>query len=537
MLDKLRTAMGRAEAGAAVPSPQQTALVPVVQPYHQGERMGYLQRNSDGHRPPIACAPYLRTADADIRTAWGPVAAHARTLRQNSGFLSYGVEISAALTVGGDGLVCNITPDHERLGWSAEFAEAWANELEARFAEWCNDPVACDARGLHKFGALQSAALRGWFDTGDVLAALSYRETAGTWWRTSIDVLDPVRLWTPPVHITGNVQVRDGIEFTDSGRPVAYHIRPHAPNGKTVRLLRTGRSGRRIVHHGFDPEAGAIRGISPLGAAVAAITQAQNVHDAGVLAAHVAAMLVGVVTSDLPSDAVVRALGGDGDPLSQMMAHRAAWHEGLKENKAHLTLGHGAKIAHLSTGEKFDLFAGKTGFDQYEVLMKLGLAEAARAMGLAPEILTGDKSDASYSSVRVALAEADSIIKRRRAILIEPLCEFALNAVAEELIDRGQLPFPVKGFGSPLEAFRAKRGLALKADWRGPPMPSADELKSVKAAIERVRFGLSSIGDEIAKSGGDVGAVFKQRKADEQAMANMGLEPLPWPSQTKGATK
>lgn len=542
MLDKLRTAMSRAGTGASVPSPQPTgtALVPVVRAGDRpSESMGYLQRSNDGHRPPIVCAPYLRTSDADIRSAWGPVAAHARTLRQNSGFLSYGVEISAALTVGGDGLIPNIVPDHERLGWSADYAEAWANELEARFAEWSNDANACDARGALKFGALQSAALRGWFDTGDILGALQYRETSGTWWRTSIDVLDPVRLWTPPISVTGRVLVRDGIEFTDGGRPVAYHIRPHAPNGKTVRLLRTGRSGRRIVHHGFDPEAGAIRGISPLGAAVQAILQSQNVFDAGVLTAHIAAMLIGIVTSDLPTDAVVRALGGDGggsDPLGQMMAHRGAWHAALKEANAHLTLGHGAKIAHLSTGEKFDLFAGKTGFDQYETLLKLGLAEAARAMGLAPELLTGDKSDASYSSVRVALAEVDTIIKRRRAVLVEPFCEFALAAVAEELIDRGVLAFPVRGYASPLEAFRAKRGLALRVDWRGPPMPSADELKSVKAAIERVRFGLSSIGEEVAKSGGDITATIKQRKADQDALASAGLE-LPWPSQTKGATK
>ena len=67
-----------------------------------------------------------------------------------------------------------------------------------------------------------------------------------------------------------------------------------------------------------------------------------SAHDAAVLSAHIAATIVGVVTSDLPSADVARAIGGeDGDPLGAMMASRVSWHEQLKAANAHLRLGHG----------------------------------------------------------------------------------------------------------------------------------------------------------------------------------------------------
>lgn len=532
MFDRLRTAMSR----AARPEPS-TALLPMHT--HRGpppERMGYLERRPDSARPALTVAPITRTSDQDIRAAWRPVAGHARGLIQNSGFLQFGVELSSAFTVGGDGLQPNVVPDHTALGWPEEFAARWSRDLERKFRDWSHDALACDAQGRMKFGALQGAALKGWFATGDILAALQYAEKRGTGWRTSLNLIDPVRLWTPPYNGAGYAgKVTDGIEFTPSGRAVAYHIRPLPGQQQTVRIPAWGATGRRLVLHVFDGEAGTVRGISPLGAAVAAIIQTQNVTDAAILAAHISAMIVGVVTSDLPTDAVAKAFGSDGtDPLAAMMASRVAWHEGLKAASAHLSLGHGARIAHLSSGERFDLYAGKQSFDAYEAILKNGLREAARALGLGPEMLDGDRTDVSYSAARMSVAETFAIIGRRRKVLVEPLCEFALNAVAEELIDRGELPFPGEGT-TPLNAFRANRSLAMRTEWRGPAAPTPDELKTVRAQVMKVANGLSSLSEEIAANGGDAEATFRQRKADQDQLSRLGLT-LPWP-ETNRRTK
>lgn len=537
MLQKLIDAFG-AGGSARASSPPGTTLVPVPihragHPPAQGEtRMGYLDRNPDSARQQIGMAPVLRTADQEIRRSWTPVTAQTRHLLTQSGFLSYGVELTCAWTVGGDGLGVNVSPDADKLGWQPSFAKTWANAVEAAFREWSHDQRVCDGQGRLKFGAMQSAALRSYLATGDIIATLEFKRRPGSRWASSLSLIDPARLWTPPVYAMPNVRITDGVEFDESGRSVAYHFRPLQGFGTSIRVP-VHQNGKQVVLHAFDGEVGAIRGISPLASAIQAIAQSQNVQDAATLAAHVAAMIVGVVTSDLPSDAVARSLGGpDANALEAIMANRVEWHEQLKKANAHLQLGHGARIAHLSTGERFDLFAGKVTFDEYEKIIRLGLAEAARALGLSPEHMTGLKDQATYSSLKVAAAEVRAIIDRRRKVLVEPLCEFALASVVEEMIGDGRLPFPSRGYSSKLEAFRAQRALALKCEWTGPAVEDPDVLKSTRAAVERVEAGLSSLSDEIAASGKDPETVMRRRADDEAALRDLGVE-MPWTSSSQ----
>ncbi len=504
--------------------------VPVVRAEYEIERpqavMGYMDRHPDSARPVIGVHPFLRTSDEEIRRSHHHVAAAARHLFTQSGFLQYGVELNCSWTVGGYGLQPSVQPNIEALRWQPGFAKTWARFLEARFAEWSDDARSCDAQGRQKFGALQSAAVRSYLGTGDILAVLDYSEKPHTGWKTSINLIDPSRLWTPPVWANRNVVLRDGVEFTESGRAVAYHIRPLPGRTGTIRIPVYSDKGKQMVMHSFDAEPGAIRGISPLGAALGAITQAMNVGDAAVLAAHVATMVVGVVTSDLPSDVVAKSIGGpDGNALSAMMEARTSWHETLKKADAHLRLGHNARIAHLSTGERFDLLAGKVAFDQYEKIIRLGLAEAARALGLAPEFLHGLKDDASYSSLKTAAVEARAIIERRRRVLIEPLTEFALWSVAEEMISDGRLPWPGGRFDK-LDDFRKRRQF-IRVEWRGPNIEDPDVLKATRASVERVRSGLSSLTDEINALGKDPETVLRNRAADEEMLGELGVS-LPW---------
>jgi len=535
MWDKLKQALGM--AGAPQPLHASTALVrvPVIRPHSDvadqrpEASMGWLDRHPDSARPVVHASPYVRSIDPEIRIAHAPVARAARHMLTQSGFLQYGVEINCAWTVGAHGLEPSITPDAHALGWSDPFAKTWARALEARFAEWADDARACDAQGRFKFGALQSAAVRSFLATGDVIAVIDYGEKANSTWRTAVNLIDPTRLWTPPIWQDRRSVVRDGVEFDTRGRALAYHFRPLPGHRDTIRVP-VFSSGKHLVSHTFDAEPGAIRGISPLGAAIGAIMQSMNTHDAAVLAAHIAATIVGVVTSDLPSDAVARSIGGeDGNPLAAMMQSRVSWHEALKKADAHLRLGHGGRIVHLSTGERLDMHAGKAAFDQYEAIIRLGLAEAARALGLAPETLHGLKDKASYSALKVAASEARAIMERRRGVLIAPMVEWALWNVAEELIDKGELPWPARvAPKDKLADFRQHRR-HIKVELRGPSIEDPDVLKATKAAIERIKWGLSSHTDEIAALGRDTETTFRNRSADAALLKELGLD-LPWPN-------
>jgi lambda family phage portal protein len=523
----------------AVIDPAGFVKVPLIQGRMAHQRpemtMGYLDRHPDSARPPLSVAPYLRSADEEVRRAWAPVTGHARHLLTTSGFLAYGVELSCAWTVGGAGLLPNITPDADALGWDAGFAKTWARAVENHFANWGNDPLSCDAQGRMKFGQMQSAALKSWFASGDILSVLDFEAKRGASWKSALSLIDPTRLMTPYLWQTGTIGIQDGIEFDKRGRPLAYHIRPLPGQTETVRIPSFGSHNKRLALHVFDGDVGTVRGISPLGTAIGGILQSQNMADAAVLSAHIAAMVVGVITSDLPSDVVAKSIGGN-DPqnvLTTMMTNRIEWHEGLKKAGAHLQLGHGARVVHLSSGERFDLLAGKNAFSDHKNIIDMGLREAARALGLSYEHITGDKSGNSYSSIKVAISEAYSIVEQRRKRLIEPLCEFALTSIVEEAVADGTLPFPRRQYLNSLEAFRAQKHLALKTAWRGPAAPAPDELRAARAAQLRIQSGLTSLSDEIAALGGDAETTFTQRQHDEEMLRERKLT-LPWPVEQRG---
>ena len=547
MFSRLRQAMNAADrAEPALPQPGQEVIapdhalvkVPIVRMIADGDRpqasAGYLGGQpvplSPSYVPGMGYGRPVETAEQSVRNGWSPVAGHARHLVQNSGFLGGGVEQAVAYTVGGAGLVPNIIPAADELGWEQSFARTWARSLERKFAEWSADELACDAQGRSKFGALQGAAMKGWFETGDVLAVLRFGEKAGSRWKTAIEVIDPVRVATPPPRQPYAIgTVTSGIEYDNDGRPVAVWIRPRpGETGLGTRIPVFGTNGKRLVFHAFDAQAGAVRGISPLGTAIAAIVKTQSLGDAALLSAHVAAMVLGVVTSDLPSDTVLKALGGD-DPLGSSMAARVSWHEGLKEQNAHVTLGANGRVVHLASGEKLDLLASKNPFGAFEAMVEQGLREAARALGVTPGMLTGNYRDVSYASGRLALNDMWSITERRRSVLIEPLCQWSLEAVAEELIDRGELPFPKGSHATPLDAFRANRRLACRAEWRGPARPQADDVKAARAAVMRLSAGLSSLTQEVASLGSDFETVAQQ-KAEEAALLDKLNVKLPWPN-------
>ncbi len=537
MFDRLKRAM----AAASSPEPPRmpgTALVPVplvrAEPERPQVSMGYLQRHDQGSGMPYL-AP-LRLADQDVRAGWAPVAGNVRGLIQNNGHLSGAVDQFVAYAVG-SGLSPQIEPEADLLGWEPSFAKTFARRVERLFDDWARDPLSCDDRGQQTLGQLQAAALRSWFATGDVISHHTYRARPGAGYKTGLTVIDPVRVATPPLYNPSFPNAAPGvfhygIEHDAHGAPLAYWLRP-VPGGdpRGVRIPVFGPNGRQAIVHSYIGEAGQVRGISPFASVVEAIRQTVALGDAMVLAAHAAAAVIGTITSDLPSDAVARSMvGTEGDPLAMIMNSRVAWHEGLAEKKANVTLGPNGKVFHLSSGERFDMHAAKDHYGQFPEHLKALLREISRAAGLPYEMMSLDRNGATYSSGRLGLVDFWSLVELRRSALVEPMSNVALANFVEEGIDSGLIRYP-----GGVTAFRKQKTLALKCRWFGPAKPSADELKSVRAAVERLRIGLSSLADETAANGGDWETTLRQKAEETRLVNELGLE-LPWAQPKTGKT-
>lgn len=529
MLEKLKAAVFGRGQGEVVPArppmPQSTALVPVIRP-SSGVQMGALDQTFDSARPTLMPMPALRSFDEESRRVHMPATAHARHLTAVSGFLQYGVELNAAWMVGGDGLRLNLKPVAHELGWDDEEARRWSAAVENLFAEWSNDVASCDAAGRMKFSQMQAAAVRSYLASGDVMAALDYGVKPSAAWRTSVSMIDPMRVWTPVLPHWG-WNNSDGILFDARGRAIAYNVKDLDRSGRTTQFNVYGQGGKRLFHHGYDADVGTIRGVSPLAASVGGILQALGAVDAATLAAHVAAMVIGTLTSDFPSDAALSAFRtASDDPMAALQASRVAWHEGLKASKSDVQLGHGARVVHLATGERLELHGSTKNFEAYEVILMNGLREAARALGLSYEALTSDKSEATYSSLKYASTEARSIMDRRRKAIIEPMCEWALENVIEEAIATGRITYkrsPAYRRMSSLDAFREQKRWLLKAEWTAPSIADPDEYKSARAAVLRMQYGLSSISEERAALGKDSDAVWDSIQRDREEGKRRGL--------------
>lgn len=536
MLDKMRKALGIAGAPSQARAP--TQLVPVSHGYGRPvPQASYISRGSDGPSPAGWGTPGyqplvpLRSADLDVRMAWSTAAAHIRHLVQNSGWLAGAIDQAVAYTVG-TGLKPEIVPDAESLGWSQEFARGWARTVERAFSDWANNPIDADDRQQATFGALQAAALRTWFVTGDIVAVSTYRRRRNALFSSAVSLLDPIRIAVPPLGQYGSVKnVMQGIEMDEYGTPVAFWVKPlPGDHGQGLRIPVWGPNNRQAVVHAFLGEAGQIRGISPFAPVIEAMRQTVSVNDSMTLAAATAASIIGTITSDLPTASIMPALGGE-DHLTQSMSMRTAYHEQLAAANAAVTIGPHGRVHHLATGERFDLHAGKNHYEHFPEHMKVLLREIARASGLPYETFTLDRSAATYSSGRLGITDFWAITEMRRATLVEPMCRLALQNLVEEMIDRRMLKYP-----GGIAAYRMEKTLATRARWVGPAKPQADELKAVRASIEGLKWGLTSLSRETAENGADWEQIM-QARAEEQRMAReLGLE-FPPPTVTKRITE
>ena len=131
----------------------------------------------------------------------------------------------------------------------------------------------------------------------------------------------------------------------------------------------------------------------------------------------------------------------------------------------------------------------------------------ARALGITFGGLTMDNTSATYSSVNMDNASIWPIVTRRRSRTAAPFCQAYYEAVIDEEIGEGRLPF--KGGYA---AFDAHREDALWTLWNGPAKPTADDGKSAKAATERLLNGTSTFEAECAERGLDPEEVFESRR-------------------------
>lgn len=480
--------------------------------------------------------PYIRSPDSEINQFRDRMVARSRDLERNDGWANGAITRILDNTVGAH-LRLSASPDWRYLQrFSKQFDATWADEfrqaVEALWRVYAEDLGHWNdvTQQLTASQQMRLSLRHKLIDGEDLIVTHwlpEYVGRGGAQYATAFLIVDPDRL-SNPYQMVDMKYMRGGVEVTDDGVPVAYHIREAHQNDwynaaesmVWQRVARVDEDGWRRVIHDFDrTRAGQNRGIGVFTPVLSHAKMLARYYGVELQAATVATIFGTYVTSPYDPKMVEAAMDSDGEELGFYQDLRADW---SKERPAMLN---NVRVPTLAPGEEIKQVAAAhphTGFEDFAHEM---LRSIAAALGVSAEQITQDWSKTNYSSARAALLESWKTLSRRSA-------EFKIGTATpmyacwlHEVLDRGDLD-DVLPTGAPdfIEAATAY----ARCDWLGVARGWVDPVKEKQGAILGLDGGLSTLKRECAEQGLDYEEVIQQRAIEVRMFKDAGLPPPKW---------
>lgn len=459
----------------------------------------------------------------DVRRVWDRLASTALDLIQNSGRLKGAADQVCADTIG-TGLKLSARPDLAGMGWDETESADWVCLVEAEWKRFAENPDECDFRGKFDLHTLVDVALRHHMAYGEAVGVVDYFDPAtcrhyGLETGTKLLLVSPHRLVRDTDEFRG---LHSGVIHDGNARPIAYRfaVRNGGIETKVDRPSRDA-DNRTLVVHSFDPwDAADVRGVSVLASSLRTQSMAETLGDATLSTAILQTVLGVTLTSPEPSaaafDAIERLDDVDAALKAEFLGYIGARLDQAKASGIHL--GGDPQVSHLAPGEKLEVHTAPTPGSNYLPFSVDLRRELARTIGVTYESFAMDQSAATYSSTRMGVSSIWPVVLRRRRRIAAPIYQAVYESWLDEKIATGRLPF--KGG---YRAFAAARARATWAEWQGPAKPTADDLKSAKAATERLQNGTSTLEWECAEAGLDIREVVEQRGRELAMVTAAGL--------------
>lgn len=277
------------------------------------------------------------------------------------------------------------------------------------------------------------------------------------------------------------------------------------------------------------------RGIAEMVAVLKGTRMAKQFREITLQNAVVNATYAAAIESEMPSDAIVAAMGGG----SEGHVNALGWYMDTLAaflSNANAIAIDGVKIPHLFPGTKMKLqpagTPGGVGTDFEASLLRY----IAAGLGVSYEELSKDYSKTNYSSARAGMLQTWRSMQTKKRMVADRLASSIYSNVIEEEISAGRLPLPPgksrSWFYEPLV-----RDALCRATWIGAARGQIDEKKETDAAVLRVTNNLSTLEYECARVGLDWRDVLRQRAREKRMMTDLGLDPVPADvSQTQGGS-
>lgn len=480
--------------------------------------------------------PSHGSADSDILPDKEEIDARVRDLQRNDAYAKSGASIHKDNIVGAM-FVLNSKPEFSVLGLDEKWAEEFQQEVESKFTLSAESPSNwLDASGINTFTGLVRMAVGMDLLAGEVLATAEWIDDDPLRpFGTAIQMVDPDRLSNPP-NVIDSRETRAGVKRNYRGAPIGYHIRRRHPSDflsgwnierdewKYVEARKPW--GRQQVIHIYDqvrPEQ--TRGISSMVAALSEMRMGKQFRNVMLQNAVVNATYAATIESNLPSETVFAALGGGkgNDAAAVISKYMGGFLSAIAsyENGAKNNMLNGVRVPHLPPGTKLNLQPAGQGGPLGTEFEQSMLRYLAANLDVSYEQLSRDYSKTNYSSVRAAMNESFKGMQSRKRNTADRFATAGYHLWLEEMIATKQIT------SMPRNAPNFWEGLNREAygacEWIGASRGQIDELKETQAAVLRIKNGLSTREDELARLGKDWRKTFPQLEREEKEARDRGL--------------
>ena len=445
--------------------------------------------------------------------------------RSRSLYMSAPLAVSAIKTnrtnIVGEGLRLKSTIDAAFLRMTPEAAAEWQRNTEREFELWA-DSKFCDSTRVNNFYEIQQVACLSWLMNGDACALVEYeRPTPAFPYGLRVHLIEADRVSTP--HTSGTAvnlyatesttgsRIFNGVEVTDAGRVVAYHICSTYPNSQ----LRAAKKWQRVKAFGdktgtpnvlmiFEAErAEQYRGVPYLAPVIESLKQLTRYGEAEMMAA----VINGFFTVFITSEGNTGEMGFTGVLDDE---------DRVSDDDLNYELGPGM-VNVLKPGEKIDIADSKRPSSNFDAFTTALAKYVGAALEIPVELLI-KSFNSSYSASRAALLEAWKAFRMKRKWLAADFCQPLYEIFLTEAIANGRIKAP----GFFLDP--AIKKAYCRAQWNGPAPGMLDPVKEATAAEKRIAIGVSTRQREsIEMTGTDFDANVAQLARENQLMKEAGL--------------
>ena len=398
----------------------------------------------------------------------------ARDLVRNNPYADKAVRSYASNLVG-TGIIPRLKKDKK----SPNLAPLWK-----KFAKKCDFDEDTDFYGL------QSLAARALFESGECLIV---RKNVPSSYNLDIPLQIQV---LEPDFLDGkkNQNVLDnggyiiqGIEFNQAGKKVAYWMFDRHP-GDMGKCSASKRIEAKWVIHLFEKKRpGQVHGVTSFASAMLRMKDLADYDDAELFSKKIQACFTGFVTTM------------DGEP-------------GMVETENDAKSGERSEkfdpgtMTYLKPGEDIK-FGTPEVSNTYPAYMRVVLHAIAAGLGLTYELLTGDLSQANYSSIRAGLIEFRRYMEAIRwQIMVPKMCEGVRDWFIEAAIASGKLP-----------------DADYSTEWTPPRFESVDPVKDFTALLIAVRGGFMSLPQAIGSQGEDTETILNEIAETNKMLDALGI--------------